>query len=177
MHKKSTHNSKLNLATLTGGFTLIEILVTLLILSIGLLGVASMQVQGMRNNQSAYLKSQASILAYDMADRMRSNEARALAGDYAPFDTKGNVPNSPNCSSTVAGCNAANIVTSDLAEWSALIDGTVSGIAMLPDAQGTISVDGGNEFTITISWQETQWDEASNLNALANQSFSITFRL
>lgn len=158
------------------GFTLIEILVTLLILSIGLLGVASLQVQGMRNNQSAYLKSQASMLAYDMADRMRANEAQALAGSYTPFDTQGNVPTAPNCSNN-AGCTPANTAISDLAEWADLLNGTVSGMSMLPSAQGTVAVSGGNEFTVTISWQETQWDEATSVNALTNQSFSILFRL
>lgn len=159
------------------GFTLIEILVAMLILSIGLLGIASMQVQGMRNNQSAYLKSQASLLAYDIADRIRMNRTRALAGDYTPFDTKGQIPADPGCMDSANGCSAANHANSDLAEWSSRINGTVSGISMLPDAQGLISVDAANVFTVSVNWQETQWDEDSNTNALANQSFTVTFNL
>lgn len=160
------------------GFTLMEILIALLVLSIGLLGIASMQMQGMRNNQSAYLKSQASILAYDMADRMRANSVRAAAGDYTPFDTTGQVPVDPGCMITNAGCSAANQATTDLAEWAARINGTVSGITMLPDAQGTITFDAANNiFTIAINWQETQWDEANSINAVSNQSFSVNFSL
>jgi len=48
-------------------------LVAMLVLAIGLLGLAGLQVVGLRNNQSAYLRAQATQLAYDMADRMRTN--------------------------------------------------------------------------------------------------------
>lgn len=160
------------------GITLIEILVTLIILSIGLLGIASMQVQGMRNNQSAYLKSQASILVYDMADRMRSNQARVLAGNYTPFDTTGQVPADPGCIDTNAGCDAANQAATDLFEWADKVNGTVNGIPMLPDAKGTIEVNAaGTLYTITVTWKETQWDEANNTNDVFDQTFSINFSL
>lgn len=52
------------------GFSLVETLVTLIIISVGLLGVVGMQVAGIKNNQSAYYRTQATILASDMADRL-----------------------------------------------------------------------------------------------------------
>lgn len=64
------------------GFTLVEVLVALLILSIGLLGLAGLQAGGLRSNHSAYLRSQAVMLAHDMADRMRSNPVAAAADCY-----------------------------------------------------------------------------------------------
>jgi type IV pilus assembly protein PilV len=64
------------------GTTLIETLVALLVLSIGLLGVAALQVNALQSNQMAHVRSQASVLAYDLADRMRANRAVALAGGY-----------------------------------------------------------------------------------------------
>ena len=67
---------------LANGFTMVELLVAVLVLSIGLLGLAGLQAAGLRNNQSAYLRSQATILAYDVADRMRATRAAAAAGAY-----------------------------------------------------------------------------------------------
>jgi type IV pilus modification protein PilV len=55
------------------GFTLIEVLVTVIIMAIGLLGVAGLQLAGMRSNHSAFLRTQATIAAYDLIDRMRAD--------------------------------------------------------------------------------------------------------
>ncbi len=54
------------------GFTLIEVLVAVVVLSIGLLGLAGLQTTGLRNNQSAYYASQAAIYANDIFERMRA---------------------------------------------------------------------------------------------------------
>ena len=66
------------------GVSLIEVLVSTLILAIGLVGVAGLQAFALKNNQSAQMRSQASALAYDLADRMRGNVAAANAGMYDP---------------------------------------------------------------------------------------------
>lgn len=55
------------------GFTLVEVMVTLIIMTIGLLGVASLQLAGMRSNHSAYLRTQAAIAVSDLIDRMRAD--------------------------------------------------------------------------------------------------------
>ena len=57
------------------GFTLIEVLIAMLVLAVSLLGLAGLQATSLRNNQSAYNRSQATQLAYDLADRMRANAA------------------------------------------------------------------------------------------------------
>src|SRR4030095_5211790 len=67
---------------LARGTTLIETLVALLVLSIGLLGIAGMQMTSLQNNRGAHLRSQAQVLSYDIADRMRANRIAALAGGY-----------------------------------------------------------------------------------------------
>ena len=64
------------------GFTLIEVLVAVLILSIGFLGVAALQMNALKNNQSASQRSQATILAYFMMDEMRANKEVAINGNY-----------------------------------------------------------------------------------------------
>lgn len=155
------------------GFTLIEILITLIIMSIGLLGMASLQINSLRSNQGAYLRSQASMLTYDMADRMRANSVRAIAGDYNGFDTDGTAPTDPGCMDSAAGCTAAQQSSADLFEWTRRVNGTGAGIALLPDAQGTITRGAGNLFTILIDWTET----GDTTNTTANTTFSLNFSL
>lgn len=70
------------LRRLAAGYTLLEILVAAVLLTGGLIGLASMQASGTRLNNSAYLRSQANVLAYDIVDRMRANLTRARLGDY-----------------------------------------------------------------------------------------------
>ena len=64
------------------GVGLIEIMVALVILSIGLLGIANLHMAGLRMTQEAYFQSQATILAQDIIDRMRANPDAAEDGDY-----------------------------------------------------------------------------------------------
>lgn len=64
------------------GFTLVEMLIALIVLSIGLLGVAALQISSLRSNGSAASRSQATLLAYEIVDRMRANQVAARAGAY-----------------------------------------------------------------------------------------------
>lgn len=63
-----------------GGFTLLEVLIALMILSIGLLGLAALQANTLKVNHGALQRSQAIFLTYDMMDRLRANRTAALAG-------------------------------------------------------------------------------------------------
>jgi type IV pilus assembly protein PilV len=63
------------------GFTLVEVMVAIVILSFGLLGVAGMMVKGIQFTHSAQQRSVATLLAYDMIDRMRSNQAGVALAD------------------------------------------------------------------------------------------------
>ena len=65
------------------GFTLLEVLVAMLVLAIGLLGLAGLMTSSMRDNLSASHRTQATWLAYDILDRMRANRTSAIAGSYA----------------------------------------------------------------------------------------------
>jgi len=59
------------------GFTLVEVLVALIVLAIGLLGLAQLQARGLKFNQDAYTRSQGTTLAYEIIDRMRANRDNA----------------------------------------------------------------------------------------------------
>ncbi|MCK9604948.1 MAG: type IV pilus modification protein PilV [Methylomonas sp.] len=143
------------------GFTLIEVLVAVIILAIGLLGLAGIQTVGLKNNQSAYTRSQATQLAYDIADRMRANVAGAAT--YTAI-------NPPDAASTnncfnATGCTPAEMAESDLFAWNATLTD------VLPGGSGTIVV-AGNVFTITITWDDDHDGDNSN-----NPSFQTSFRL
>jgi len=131
------------------GISLLEVLITVVILAAGLLGVASMQVLGMQENHSAYMRSQTSVLAYDVMDRMRNNRNVALTtndylmnfGDTTSFTT--------NCA--LATCTPTETADYDLAMWTANIAAT------LPQGQGQTSFDAANEiYTVQIRWRDSR---------------------
>lgn len=91
------------------GFTLIEVLISMVILAIGLLGLAAMQAISLRDNQDAYYYQQATLLAYEMQDRIRGNsEVNWLSV-------------SPNYSATACvaapGCSADVMAANDYGYW------------------------------------------------------------
>ena len=64
------------------GSSLLEVLVAVVILAFGLLGLAGLQISSVKSSHSAYLRSQATLLAYDMADRMRVAREAAILGRF-----------------------------------------------------------------------------------------------
>jgi len=124
------------------GFSLLEVLIALLVLAVGLLGIAALQGIALKTNHGAYLRSQATFLAYDMMDRMRANRTAALSGDY-------------NLAMSADPGGGSSLTDEDLQDW---IDNNVS--VLLPAGDGEIDCvdnDGltGNEVcTITVQWDE-----------------------
>jgi type IV pilus assembly protein PilV len=127
------------------GFTLIEILVSVLIFAMGLLGLASLHVVGQRSNHDAFLRSQAIIQAYDMADRMRVNRAGVEAGAYdAITPPAGSASNA--C--LTSGCTSAELAAIDAAEWQS------ANANILPLGQGSVTANNNGTYTITVTWDE-----------------------
>ena len=161
------------------GITMIEVLVTLVIVSVGLLGAAAMIINGLESNRNAYLRTQASILAYDMADRIRANPDGALDGEYETFNLA-NLPDVPQCFSGGSPCGSGQIADADLASWGTAIQGEADGpIPLLPAAGAAI---GRNDdvFTITITWKQVTWNETDgefNDDDEVDQQFVLTFNL
>ena len=122
------------------GATLIEVLVAIVVLSIGLLGLALLQVTSVQSNHSAYYRSQVTILANDLADRMRANRTAALTSAYeiASFPTS-------SSSNTITGTQAQK----DKAEWLNALAAT------LPDGTGKVERTGAL-VTISIRWNDNR---------------------
>tara|TARA_R110001583_G_scaffold173287_1_gene327195 strand:- start:40849 stop:41307 length:459 start_codon:yes stop_codon:yes gene_type:complete len=150
-----------NNKTKQSGFTLLEVLITLVILAIGLLGLAGMQATGLKNNHSAYMRSQATQFAYDIADRMRANTIA-----IASYITSDPSTASAQASCMAAGCTPAQMAGNDLFEWNSALTST------LPLAEATISVATG-VYTITINWD----DNRDGLVDSDDPDFQVSFEL
>lgn len=141
----------MNLKHQQAGLTIIEILISVLIISIGLLGVAGLHAYSLRNNYESLMRSHASALAADITDRMRANRAVALSAthDYnLQFsDGKPAITGTPPIVSLV-----------DLNQWLTAIE------LALPNGDGQINVDPVSRIaTIEIRWGER--DDNPNASA------------
>jgi type IV pilus assembly protein PilV len=131
------------------GFTLLEILVALLVLSIGLLGLAGLQTFSLRNNHSALLRSQAVVLAYDALDRMRSNRDQAMLGTGGYRTGFGDHAADYSASDCSSNCTSSALATYDLAAWKADVE-------RLPGGQAQISIDANNKATVQVRWSDNR---------------------
>jgi len=138
------------------GFTLLEVLVALLVLSVGLLGLAGLQTFSLRNNTSAFQRSQAVVLAYDALDRMRGNRDQATLGAGSLYNTAfADSPATVDCSTI---CTSANVARHDVAAWKA-------DVARLPGGEGQITIGADNKATIEVRWSDNR--DSGNLLTVA----------
>lgn len=93
------------------GVSLLEVLISIVVLTVGLLGTAHMQTTGLVNNQRAYQRSQATLLAYDIADRMRANSA-SINNYLTSYMELEDAEAQENCKSTES-CTSANMAEND----------------------------------------------------------------
>ncbi|QBQ56270.1 type IV pilus modification protein PilV [Nitrosococcus wardiae] len=133
------------------GYSLLEVLISVVILSIGLLGLAGLQATGLRNNHSAYLRSQATLLAYDIFDRMRANRTAALNGSYnLAIDA---TPATPPKDCTAVNCVATELAAYDLNDWIQNLT------TALPAGDGQVSQPAAatpSVVTVTVQWDDTR---------------------
>jgi type IV pilus assembly protein PilV len=114
------------------GTTLLEVLISIVVLSVGLLGYAGLQTLSMKNNTSAFQRSQATILTYDIVDRIRANR--------------------PNLASYNVGLGAVGTYA-DVISWKNNV------AASLPDGKASVEIPNpapGQPYTATIT---IQWDD------------------
>jgi type IV pilus assembly protein PilV len=119
------------------GFSLLEVLISVFILAVGLLGLASLQMNSLKNNHSAQYRTSATVLAYDLIDRMRLNrvESYALAQSATPSGT--------------------GLKNTDLVAW-------VNQIASdLPSGDGEVIVS-GDVVTVSVFWDDARAENSSS---------------
>ena len=146
------------------GFGLIEVLISIVVLAVGLLGLASLQAFGLQNNQSAYNRTVATLQAYDLADRMRANMTGAEAGDYT-FDPDNNSVPTDDC--VTNECGPAELAGHDLGQW--LGDNG----DLLPSGTGRVTRN-GDIYTITVMWNDTRDPEATETGCDPDEPKDLT---
>ncbi|MBN8279263.1 MAG: type IV pilus modification protein PilV [Gammaproteobacteria bacterium] len=131
------------------GTTLIEILITVILVSVGLLGLAGLQLATVQNTNSAAERFEATTLARDILERMRANRQQALNGQYDL--AMGDDP------------DVDGLAGDDLNAW-------MDSLAALPNGDGSVDVDDG---VVTI---EVEWTDASDDNADDSRDMSVFLR-
>lgn len=141
------------------GFSLLEILITLLIMSFGLLGISGIIVNSLKNNQSSYARSQASFLANDIIERMRSNRTMAEKSTR-PYNL-----------AIGAAPSGTGVAMDDLTQWrtnlaAALVSGT-----------GSIAMDVNKKVTVIVQWDDSRASGNETSVGLSDQTITIETRL
>ena len=141
------------------GFSLLEVLIALVVLSLGVLGIAAMQTLALTGSQGGYLRTQAVLQAYDMTDRMRANPDGVGSGFY------NSIPYTLGSSVVCTSCTPEQIRDNDHNSWN------TRNANLLPNGKGTVTSINTTDFDIAITW-----DDRSNPQA-TQQELKVTVRL
>ena len=145
------------------GATMIEVLISLFVLAIGLLGVLGMQAEGTKANQRGMFSTQAAFLAQSMADRIRVNDAPVGGisnGNYGGTDTGGDPGTAAYSGGTDCGssaCGSAALLAFDQSQWEQELE------TQIPLGQGAIAWDNATQtYTVSVIWQVRTGDDGGN---------------
>ncbi|MCK9394651.1 MAG: type IV pilus modification protein PilV [Methylobacter sp.] len=149
----------------TRGFTLIEVLVSMIILALGLLGLASLQGIALKNNQDAYLFGQANALAYEMSDRIKANRQGW---------TTGTIPTAAascatGCDGSSASCTTAQMAAFDYCYWkqnatTKLAPNATAVITASPKTGSTTCTGAAPSLCLTMTWSRTNQNLSASMN-------------
>ncbi len=141
--------------TSAGGYTLIETLISLFILTTALLGLGTLYNLSLQSSHGAILHDFATLQAADMAERIRGNPGAAVEGHYLGLSGE---PSGADCTTT--HCTPEEMARFDFREWNRQ-NGT-----LLPSGSGSVTRPSPEYYTVTIHWSDG--DE--------NPSHSLTFQ-
>ncbi len=139
----------------TRGFTLLEVLIAMIIIAVGLLGVAALQGHSSRAEMESYQRAQALILVSDMLNRIDANRAEMVcyANINAPTQAGTGQPGTYTC--TYGQPALQLIANNDLAAWHKLLTGGAenSAVGAMVNAYGCITFNGVDTLTVAVYWQ------------------------
>ncbi|WP_051560028.1 type IV pilus modification protein PilV [Marinobacterium jannaschii] len=145
------------------GFSLLEVLIALVVFSIGMLGLLALQSSSTVTLSNSQSLSDAVVLAQDMADRLRANSDEALTGAVYNGASAAS-ESSKNCAS---GCSAAERAQKDVNDWFGDIT------TQLPGGGGSLSRT-GSAFIVSVTWQDRQREDGA---ATVNGRFDLRVEL
>lgn len=157
-----------------GAFSLIEILVALIVLAIGMLGIARMLLLSHKASTSNYIRQNAIQSAYNMLDRMHANRQAALDGNY----TGGNLvssgaptaPSTPSVNCSTSSCSTAELANYDTFIW------LTRDVAQLPNGCGKIEV-ANTQVTVTVQWDDSPIDKTLGITNSTPTQLSVSTAL
>ena len=129
------------------GFSLIEVLIALIIMSVGMLGIAGLYVQSLQAGRTSMFRHQAVALAGDVADRIRANPTAGQAYENATGQPVG-------CVATGANCTAEEMALNDIYLWKQQAANTLPGTAETGGVDVNFADSTPPRYTITVSWKE-----------------------
>ena len=137
------------------GFNLVEVLIALVVLAVGLLGLAALQNMGLRLGHESYERTQATLLIDEIIDRMRANPSGVEAGNYATTLTS--IPPTFTTDCGTVTCNAGEMAKYDMNQWISTITGAAGAQSLaIAGGEGAIEPIAGSTtlFDISVKWQE-----------------------
>ncbi len=134
----------IKISTPQSGSTLIEVLITLLIVSVGLLGMASLQLKSVSLNHSSYQRLQATNLAYDISDRIFVNGVQAREGNYTIA-----------LGASAGLATASDVTRADISDWQAMVVRLPEGEFSIGAPQAMLG-DPNNirNYDVTVCWSD-----------------------
>ncbi len=157
-------------AHMQAGFSMIEVLISLVLIAVAMFGHAGLQLNAMKFAKSGASRMQAAFLSNELAERMEANKAGSVGGNYVVA----NVTSTPSTSATdcaTTACNASALAAYDLAEWTARVAAT------LPAASWQITNPAaGNPSTyrIVVNWEDRRANTATTTYATAGTSETLS---
>ena len=157
----------------SAGFTLIELLVTMLVVSLGLLGLAGLQIRMQQAEFESYQRSQALVLLYDMVDRIRSQRIAAQSCFAFTTNTANGTPYVGTGATAPTGCASGGTAADNamantaIAEWHNLLLGaaevkSATNVGAMIGARGCVTYDASSAFSgqpgtgiysVMVAWQ------------------------
>jgi type IV pilus assembly protein PilV len=177
----------MNLHRPAAGFTMLEVLISIVVIAFGLLGVAGLQAFALKNSQSASFRSVATVLATDLVDRMRANPVGATGNSYANGASEGTATKVDACLQT-SGCpTPQDLASNDLFEWHDLISKSLpKGVGMVcrdsspndgdPPPADT-KCDGTGALVVKIWWLDERNVKPDSATAAKLFRFSTEFQI
>lgn len=178
----------------SNGFSMIEVLISVVILLVGLLGLAGLQVRSQQAEMESYQRAQALILLQDMVDRINTN--RAVAPCYAiTSDTSNGSPYFGASSSAWTTCTSGTLeqqglANADMTAWDAALKGagensSGSAVGAMNGARGCVTKTGVGTYVVAVSWQGTNDTVAPGVacgntlygNETQRRTISLTLRI